>query len=168
MSISFQITALPAEQFRPLFDMSEEQLARQGAKRCVADAKPGYPCRVSLEDAKVGESLILLPFMHHAVDTPYRASGPVFVCVGARQAQPRANAVPDSVRLRLLSVRAYDADGFLLDADVTEGQHLEVLIERFFADSQVAYLHLHNARPGCYNCRVDRAGNSALFGELLR
>jgi hypothetical protein len=34
---------------------------------------------------------------------------------------------------------------------------LEEVIARFFADPQVAYLHLHNARPGCYNCRVDRA-----------
>lgn len=156
MSIQFQISALPAEQFWPLFEMSGEQLAKCGAKRCIADAKPGYPCRVSLEDAEVGETLILLPFAHHDIDSPYRASGPVFVRVGARQAQPQANEVPDSVRHRLLSVRAYDAGGSLVDAELTEGQHLECLIERLFADSQVAYLHLHNAHPGCYNCRVDR------------
>ena len=161
MPIPFQITALPAEQFSPLFEMSAEQLARQGARRCIADAKPGYPCRVSLEDAAPGETLILLPFVHHDTDSPYRASGPVFVRVGARQAQPRANEVPDSVRLRLLSVRAYDAQGLMLDAEVTKGAALEAVIDRFLAEPQVSYLHLHNARPGCYSCRVERAGNSA-------
>ncbi len=165
MSIPFQISALPAEQFWPMFDMSKEQLVQRGAKRCIADAKPGYPCRVSLEDAEIGEALILLPFVHHAVDSPYRASGPVFVRVGARQAQIGVSEVPDSVRRRLLSVRAYDADGFLVDAEVTEGKNLEAIIERLFADSQIASLHLHNARPGCYNCRVDRAGNPVFHVE---
>ena len=157
MPIPFQISALPAEQFEHLFSMSDAQLAESGAARCVADAKPGYPCRVSLRDAALGETLILLPFVHHETASPYRASGPIFVRQGAAQARLRANEVPDSVRGRLLSVRAYDANGVLVDADVTEGQALESVIDTLFADSQVAYLHLPNARPGCYNCRVDRA-----------
>ena len=136
--------------------MSDEQLALLGATRCMADAKPGYPCRVSLQDAALGETLILLPFTHHDF-SPYRASGPVFVRVGARQARPSAGEVPDSVRRRLLSVRAYAADGLLVDADVAEGERLEEMAEKFFGNSNVKYLHLHNARPGCYNCRVDRA-----------
>ena len=153
----FQIPALAAEQFQPLFLMSDDALAEIGAKRCAADAKPGYPCRVSLEDADIGEELLLLPFTHHASDSPYRASGPVFVRRGAAQARPAVHEVPDSVRRHLLSVRAYDANGDLVSAEVTDGAALETVIEAFFADSQVAYLHLHNARPGCYSCRVDRA-----------
>jgi len=156
MSVSFQISALPAEQFRDLFALNEDALARLGAKRCVADTVPGYPCRVSLRDAEVGEELILLPIVYHNVNSPYRASGPVFVCAGAEQARPGVSEVPNSVRQRLLSVRAYDALGFLVDAEVIDGQQLETLVEKFFADNQMAYLHLHNARPGCYSCRVDR------------
>jgi hypothetical protein len=26
-----------------------------------------------------------------------------------------------------------------------------------FSDPAIAYLHVHNARPGCFNCRVERA-----------
>ena len=160
MSLPFQISALPMEQFRALFEMSDEDLARQGVKRYTADLKPGYPCRISLEDADLGEDLLLLPFVHHDVDNPYCASGPVFVRVGAQQAWPGVGEVPDSVRGRLLSVRAYDAAGFLIDADVVDGQQIESGIGKFFADDQVAYLHLHNARPGCYSCRVDRVSDS--------
>lgn len=156
MAIFFQISALAAEQFQPLFALADAALAEIGAKRCLADAHPGYPCRVSLADAEVGETLLLLPFLHHETPSPYRASGPIFVRQGAMQAQSAVNEVPDSVRRRLLSIRAYAADGELLGAEVTEGEALETVIEAFFADPEVAFLHLHNARPGCYSCRVDR------------
>jgi hypothetical protein len=152
----FRIIALPLERFAPLFALDEEGLARHGARRLTADAKPGYPCRVSLVDAEPGERLILLPYSHHDVSSPYQASGPIFVREKAEQSFPAVGDIPDAVRRRLLSVRAYDASGWMLGAEVTEGRELEGTIERFFADARVAYLHLHNARPGCYSCRVDR------------
>ena len=64
--------------------------------------------------------------------------------------------IPDQQRRRLLSVRAYDATDTIVDAEVASGTELETLIGRFFADPRVAYLHVHNARRGCYACRVDR------------
>ncbi len=157
---AFRISALPLEPFAPLFALDESALARIGACRRVADAKPGYPCRVSLADAEPGENVILLNYTHHDVASPYRASGPIYVRERACPAVPAAGEVPDAVRRRLLSVRAYDAAGFLLDAEVTEGRELEAAVARFFSDERVAYLHLHNARPGCYSCRVDRVGRS--------
>jgi hypothetical protein len=156
-SAQFRITALPLDRFASLFSMSDAELAQRHARRYVADKKPGFPCRVSLVDAEPGERVILVPFSHHAVASPYQASGPVFVREEARQARPAAGEVPESVRARLLSIRAYDAAGILVDAEVAEGRELEVYIERFFTDPKVAYLHLHNARPGCYSCRVERA-----------
>jgi hypothetical protein len=153
---TFRIAALPAEPFAAFFKMDDEQLATHGARRQIADAKPGYPCRVSLVDAEPGERLILLPYQHHDVASPYRSSGPIYVRENAKQAEPKTNEVPDAIRRRLLSIRAYDANGFMLDAEVAEGRELEDKISGYFADSRVAYLHLHNARPGCYSCRVDR------------
>jgi hypothetical protein len=44
----------------------------------------------------------------------------------------------------------------IVDAEVAPGTELETLIGRFSADPRVAYLHVHNARRGCYACRVDR------------
>jgi hypothetical protein len=156
-SIPFRISALPEEPFASLFPLSDAELLRHGARRYQADRVPGFPCRVSLLDAQLGERVILLPFPYHAVNSPYQASGPIFVREGARQAKPAIGEVPQSVRQRLLSLRAYDEAGFMVDAEVTEGSDLEAHVDRFFADTRVAYLHVHNARPGCYNCRIDRA-----------
>jgi Protein of unknown function (DUF1203) len=110
-----------------------------------------------LADAEPGEQLLLLPFMHQPAETPYRASGPIFVRQGAVQEFPRVGEVPESIRSRLLSVRAYNYDHSIVDADVCEGRDLESVIDRFFVDTGVSYIHLHNARAGCYACRVERA-----------
>lgn len=122
-----------------------------------ANENPGFPCRVSLADAEIGEEVLLLPFMHHDVDSPYRASGPIFVHVDAATARPEIGEVPAMIRSRLLSVRGYDAGAMMIFAAVAEGRDLEAHFERAFSDPRVEYLHLHNARPGCYSCRVDRA-----------
>ena len=116
------------------------------------------PCRVSLRDAVPGEVSILLHWEHHAAPaSPYRASGPIFVRQGASETASFVNHVPEQQRIRLPSVRAYDADGMMVDAEVTPGAELEALIGRCFRRPEVAYLHAHNARRGCYSCRVDRA-----------
>ena len=80
----------------------------------------------------------------------------IFVREWADQARPSENEVPQFLRLRLLSVRAFDADGMMLDADVVDGDRLEVLIERLFRNELVSYLHIHNARLGCYAALVER------------
>jgi hypothetical protein len=122
----------------------------------IVDEKPGFPCRVSLVDAEVGETVLLLPFTHHDVASPYRASGPIFVRKGVRTATPGAGEIPVMFRHRLLSIRGYDAGGMIQGADVTMGTELEDVIQRFFGSKSVSYLHIHNAKPGCYNCRVVR------------
>jgi hypothetical protein len=161
----FRITGLSLEPFKPLFALDDAGLARHGASRRVADSKPGYPCRVSLVDAEPGEPLILLPYTHHDVDSPYRSSGPIFVREQACESSLDVDEVPEVVRGRLMSLRAYDAAGLMVGADVVAGQEVAAAIGRFFADEQVAYLHLHNARPGCYSCRVDRVAEAASPGS---
>ena len=155
--MSFQIRPLPLETFTPLFALDDEQLRARGARRYVADRQPGFPCRVSLRDAEPGERVLLVPFAHQDADSPYRASGPVFVREAARQAAFGVDDVPDLLRLRVLSLRAYDADALMVDADVVDGREVESLIDRLFGSARVAYLHVHFARPGCFACRVDRA-----------
>ena len=157
MSAGFRVVALPIENFRPLFALSDEELRAQLARRVVVDEKPGFPCRVSLVDGDPGESVLLLPFVHHDVDTPYRASGPIYVREAAITARPDVNTIPSMLRARPQSVRAYDATGMLVASDVVEGPALETRIREYFGDANVHYLHLHNARPGCFNCRVERA-----------
>ncbi len=152
----FRITGLPAEPFEAWFSLSDEALAERRAMRVVADQPHGYPCRISLTDAEPGQSLILLHYEHQPADSPFRASHAIYIREGEQQ-YDRVDEVPDQLRRRLLSVRGFDGRGMLRDADVAQGTALEPLIERLFADAQVAYLHIHMARPGCYAARVDRA-----------
>ena len=153
---SFRLVGLAAENFEPLFAMSDAELAALGARRTTADAAVGFPCRVSLADADVGDELLLLPFEHLGTGSPYRASGPVFVRRGARRAVLPAGEIPPYVTRRLMSVRAYDADDMMVQADVCEGADVRAAIERLLADDGVAFIHLHNARRGCFSCRVER------------
>lgn len=155
--MSFRIVGLPAEPFAALFQLDDAALAARGARRVIATGYPGYPCRVSIEDAAPGETCLLLPFEHMAVDSPYRASGPIYVRCGAVSRTLAVDEVPDYVRRRLISLRGYDAENMMIDADVVAGDDVAVRIAQSFANPAVSYLHLHNARPGCYSCRVERA-----------
>ena len=154
--MDYVISGLPLQPFLPLFGLDDDALRARGVARQVAGSKPGFPCRITLQDADPGETLLLLPWTHLDVDTPYRAGGPIFVREAAQATGVFVNTIPEQQRTRLLSVRAYDADGWMRDAEVAEGVLLEALVERFFADARVAYLHVHNARRGCYACRIDR------------
>jgi hypothetical protein len=124
--------------------------------RVFAETKPGYPCRVSLVDADIGDELLLLPFEHQPASSPYRASGPIFVRKGAVRARVEAGAIPDYVGTRLISVRAYDAGHLMTDAVVCAGSDAAAAIEMMFASEEVAYVHLHNANRGCFSCAAVR------------
>lgn len=157
MQESFRFVALDAAPFAGLFGQSETELEAMGARRMVVDTAPGFPCRVTLADAEVGETVVLLPHLHHDVASPYRASGPIYVRQGGVTATPAIGEIPVMFRHRLLSLRAYDATGMMLGADVVQGTELEDAMDRLFEDERVDYLHIHNAKPGCFNCRVERA-----------
>jgi hypothetical protein len=42
-------------------------------------------------------------------------------------------------------------------ADIVEGARAEGLIATLFEDPDIAYLHAHYAKWGCYAARIDRA-----------
>lgn len=154
--MSFRITGLSPNPFRHLFGLSDEELAKHGARRYVADTKPGYPDRIEVRDAEPGETLILLNYVHQPADNPYHASHAIFVREGAETAYDRVNEIPDALRLRQISLRAYDADDLMIDADLVDGREMESVIERFFANPHVAYIQAHYAKRGCYAARIDR------------
>jgi hypothetical protein len=155
--MTFRITGLSPEPFRRLFGLPDDELARQGVKRYVADKTPGFPCRVEMRDAAPGEAVLLLNHVCQPADTPYRASHAIFVREGAADAYDQVDEVPAVMRARLLSLRAFDADGMMLDADVVDGAAVEPLIARLLANSDVSYIHAHYAKRGCYSGRIDRA-----------
>lgn len=126
-------------------------------RRLIADAKPGFPCRVSLEDATPGERVLLLGYEHQPARSPFRASGPIFVRETARKAFAAVDELPPVFARRLLSLRAYDAAGMMVDADVVEGCDAEGVIARLFSRADTEYLHAHYAKRGCFACRIERA-----------
>jgi hypothetical protein len=154
--MSFQITALPKETFSHLFALSDADLAKAGALRVQVTAKPGFPCRVSLADAEVGEEVILAHYEHQPAATPFRASHAVYVRPGIHTATPAPGEVPAMLRTRILSLRGFDDAGTLVAADLAEGGELEAVIARLLTDPRTAYLHAHFAKPGCYAARINR------------
>lgn len=154
--MGFRIRGLPAEPFAELFSLSGDALTARGAVRVTADRAPGFPCRISLTDAAVGDELILAHHEHHAVNSPFRSSYAIYVRRG-EQTFDEVDCVPEMLRSRLLSLRAFDPQGMLLEADVAGGGEVEALIARLFADTRVAYLHIHFSKPGCYAALVERA-----------
>jgi len=153
--MSFRITGLPAEDFAPLFDLSDEELTARGAVRRIAD-RGGYPCRVSLTDAEPGDELLLLNYEHHPVQSPYRMRFAIYVRRG-ETTYDATDAVPEQLRSRMLAVRAFDADAMMVERELVDGRELPSTIERLFSDPRAQYLHIHFAAPGCYAARVDRA-----------
>jgi hypothetical protein len=155
--MAYRITALAPEPFQPLFGLPEADLAARGIRRMTADAPHGFPCRVTLEDAPVGATLLLLSHQHQPADSPYRAAGPIFVREGAEGPAVIEDRIPPYLSTRLLSVRAYDRDDLIVEAEVVEGTQAEPLFLNLLDMPSVTYLHVHFARRGCYAARVERA-----------
>jgi hypothetical protein len=153
--MSYRLTGLPRANFQHLFGKSDAELKAFGVTRLIA--QEGYPCRVTLEDAVPGESVLLMSYEHLGAPSAYCASGPIFVREGNHPAATIEDRLPEAMRDRLYSVRAYDGSSWMVDAEVGPGSGLEILFDRFFADPDVRFLHLHHARRGCFACRVDRA-----------
>jgi hypothetical protein len=155
--MDFRITGLAPEPFEPLFGLSDAELRRHGALRRIVDRKPGYPDRIELRDPDPGESVLLVNYTHLPVETPYRSSYAIYVREGARSRYDHVNEVPEQFRSRLLSLRAFDQQDMLRDADIVEGKAVESLIERLLSNPATAYIHAHFAKYGCFAARVDRA-----------
>jgi hypothetical protein len=154
--MNFQLRGLQPAQFEDFFGLDDEALAARGMRWMQADKPVGFPCRISLEDAPVGEPVLLLPFVHQDGSSPYRASGPIFVRRGLKRAARIVNELPSYLTLRPLSIRAYDASDDMVEADIVDGAVARPLIEQYLAREDVSYLHVHFARRGCFACRVDR------------
>jgi hypothetical protein len=155
--MSFRLSGLDPAPFLALEGLSDRELGGLGVQRVIAGDDAGMPCRVSLEDAQAGESVLLLNFEHQPAPTPFRSSHAIFVREGQARRFDRVGEIPLQLRQRLLSVRAFDADHMMIDADVIAGDAAEPLILRYLDNPAVSYLHIHFARPGCYAARIDRA-----------
>jgi hypothetical protein len=156
--MSYVISGLPIETFRPLFGLSDEALAARGIVRETAGPEGRYPCRITLEDAKPGQTLLLLSHESHSAATPYRSSYAIFVNETATETSRMIDEIPPVLHDRPIALRAFDEAGMLVGADLALADDVETAIKRQFARPEVAYLHAHNAAHGCFAARIDRSG----------
>ncbi|ADO43922.1 DUF1203 domain-containing protein [Ketogulonicigenium vulgare] len=153
----FQIEGLDPADFAPLFTLSDSALQRMNARRVVVDAHPGTPCRISLTDAAIGETVLLINYEHQPAHTPFQSRHAIFVRAGIAQARPEVGTVPPSLLTRLISLRGFDVDDMMIAADVVPGHDLAAALAEVFENADVSYVHLHYAKQGCFAARARRA-----------
>ncbi|WP_304177522.1 DUF1203 domain-containing protein [Phenylobacterium aquaticum] len=156
--MTYVISGLPVAEFQPLFGLSDTDLAARGVIRMTADAPLGFPCRITLADARPGETLLLLNHEYQPARSPYRGRHAIFVNEAAAETARFVDEVPPVLTVRkAISIRAFDEAGMILDADLAAGDEIEPLILRLLDNPDAAYLHAHNAGRGCYAARIDRS-----------
>ena len=154
--MTFRIRGRSPAPFQPLYGLSDDALAALNVRRMIVTETPGFPDRVEMRDVDPGETVLLLNHVCQPADTPYRASHAIFVREGAVETYDRIGDVPEVMRRRLLSLRAYDRNHMMVDAEVTDGSGAEAVIERLLDNPAVAYIHAHNAKRGCYSGLIER------------
>ena len=155
--MTYKISGLEPSQFRHLFGLGNEELAAHGAVRMIADSSPGFPCRITLDDAEAGEALLLVNHVSHDGNNPYRASHAIFVSENAGQAAVYQDEIPPALERRVLSLRAFDQDGMMVEAALAQPGEADQVVRRLLANEWVDHIDAHNATRGCFAARVDRS-----------
>jgi hypothetical protein len=152
-----RIAGLDPAPFAPLWAMGDAELAAAGARRVAADADRGFPCRVSLADARTGETLMLVHHVHHDVAGPYRSAFAIFVREDAVQATYE-DCCPPCFAGRTLSLRGFDGEGALAEARLAAPDEADLAIRTLLSNPAIAYINAHNAAAGCFAARIERDG----------
>ncbi len=155
--MAYRITGLRRDEFEALFELDDEELAAHGAMRVTATADKGFPCRISLQDARAGETLLLVNHTSHEVATPYRSSYAIYVREAAYEAASFDDTTPPVFDGRPLGLRAFDSAGMLRNAALALPGQVDAQIRDLFADEAISYIHAHNVAHGCFAARVERA-----------
>ena len=155
--MTYMIEGLAPDRFAPLFAMDDAGLAAINACRVTATADMGFPCRISLEDARAGEELILLHHVSHDVETPYRSAYAIYVRPGVDAARYR-DELPPVFAGRPIALRAFDAAGMLQTARLAGPGEADGAIRDLFDDAAISYIDAHNAAHGCFAARIERDG----------
>ncbi len=157
--MSFQFAPLPYAPFAPLFDLDIAALSQRSIVRVTATEAGAYPCRVSLVDAQIGDTLLLVNHTHLDVASPYASRHAIYVRRDASEAEPAAETIPDILTHRLLSLRGFDANGMMIRGEVQDGQTIQATLSDWFGDPDLAHVDAHSAARGCFLARASRLAN---------
>ena len=153
--MTYAIRGLDPAPFAALFKLTDAQLDAQGMTRMTVD-NPNFPCRVTLRDCELGDEVILLNHVSHDRANPYRASHAIFVSKSASQAADYVDAIPPALNRRILSLRAFDTNGMMVDAALAQPGEAEPAIVELLANPAVTHIDAHNAIRGCFAARIER------------
>lgn len=154
--MTYRISGLDPARFAHLIGRSDTELAVHGAVRMTADAYPGFPCRVTLADARPGETLLLVNHCSHDGTNPYRATHAIFVSEGAREAASYVGEIPPALDRRILSLRGFDDAGMMQAAVLVQPGEADAAVRAMLADAAIDHIDAHNATRGCFAARIER------------
>jgi hypothetical protein len=118
--------------------------------------KPSFPCRVSLTDRDIGESVLLLNHVSHDASNPYRASHAIFISEVADVPAEFVDEVPPVFETRVLSLRGFDQAGMMADAVLAQPGEADAAIRKLFENPAIETIHAHNATRGCFAAKIER------------
>ena len=153
--MTYIVRGLDPAPYQALFGLSDAELADRGAVRMTVTT-PTFPCRVSLTDRALGETVLLVNHVSHDVANPYRASHAIFVTERAEEAAEYVDRVPPVFEKRTLSLRGFDENGMMPDAILTQPAEADAGIRKLFANDNIVSIHAHNATRGCFAARIER------------
>jgi hypothetical protein len=154
--VTYRIDGLRREDCSGLIGLDEVELRRRGARRVIADAMPGFPCRITLEDAEPGESLILFNHVSHDVATPFRSAYAIYVRETAREPACYVDEPPPVFAGRTLGLRGFDSEGMLRGALLALPGEADSAIRALFERPAIETIHAHNAAAGCFAAKIVR------------
>lgn len=147
---------------QPISDVAAAAHRADGGEIYVADSFPGYPCRQCLQDAPVGDELILVSHDPFSGESPYRSASPIFLHRETCASPSSEAELPKQLTRRQLSVRAFDAAELMIDAAVIDGADLGATITGFFKADATRTIHVHNASRGCWAVSFGRTVTPSL------
>lgn len=153
--MTYRIRGLDPSPYRHLVGLADAELARHDTVRMTADSRPGYPCRITLDDVEPGTTVLLVNHVSHEAG-PYRASQAIFVSEDAHRPADYEDSIPPALDRRILSLRAFDNGGMMLDARLSQPGEADILLRELLANSSVHHIDAHNAVRGCFAARVER------------
>jgi Protein of unknown function (DUF1203) len=115
-------------------------------------------CRRCLRRFNPGERRLLFKYRPFQKEGVFAEAGPIYV--HESNCQPEAEILagyPDEFRELPLLLRAYTKDDGQVDSKLIKEGNAEAIIDTFFTDPQVAYLHLRDGESGCYYARIEKA-----------
>lgn len=113
------------------------------------------PCRYCLQISTVAEKIILLSYQPLPDTSPYAEIGPIFIHATACEPYSSDAFPPDFLR-RSLILRAYDHEGNIVDALVSQPGMAELDATTFLRNPTVAEIHVRHTTYTCYDFKIVR------------